>query len=128
MGYTKKDDPLTYAIIGCCHTVHRNLGPGFEEVIYQRALALELQAAGLDFAREEWITVHYKDTEIGKKRVDFLVSDCLVEIKACSKLEPVHFMQTFSYVKASGCRVGLLVNFGGSSVEVERISGRKDGG
>jgi len=121
MPYGKQDDPLTYSIIGCCHAVHRGLGPGFEEVIYQRALALELQAAGLDFSREEWIPVHYRGKEVGKKRVDFIVVDCLVEIKACAQLEPVHFVQTLSYVKASGMRVGLLVNFGGKSVEVERI-------
>ncbi|MDO8588535.1 MAG: GxxExxY protein [Armatimonadota bacterium] len=124
MTFSKQDDPLTYKIIGCCQAVHRGLGPGFEEVIYQRALALELQAAGLDFAREAWITVHYRNMEAGKKRVDFVVSDCLVELKARDKLEPVHFVQTLSYVKASGCRVGLLVNFGGKSLEVERVVGR----
>lgn len=90
-------------------------------MFYQRALALELEAAGLEFVREEWIPIFYKGKELGRKRVDFVVGDCIIEIKAREKLEPVHFIQTLSYVKASGYRVGLLVNFGTKSVEVERV-------
>jgi GxxExxY protein len=121
MSHGERGDPHTYKIIGCCQAVHRELGPGFEEVIYQRALARELQSAGVEFAREEWINVNYKGQEIGKKRIDFVVGDCMLEIKARDALEPVHFVQTLSYLKASGYRIALLVNFGSKSLEVERI-------
>ncbi len=127
MPYGEEHDPVTYRIIGCCYRVHRELGPGFEELVYQRALALEFRAAGLEFDREVWIPVMYRGKEVGQKRVDFVVEDCLLEIKARDQLEPVHFVQTLSYLKASGYRVALLVNFGGKSVQVERISGPKAG-
>ena len=86
-------------------------------------MKLELDAAGLDIAREQWITVYYRNVEVGQKRVDFVVEDCLLEIKAREKIEPVHFIQTLSYLKASGYRVALLINFGAKSLEVERIVG-----
>ena len=121
MPYGKQDDPLTYKIIGCCQTVHRELGPGFEETIYQRALALELEAAGFDFTREEWIPVTYKGKDVGTKRIDFVVENCMLEIKAKDNLEPVHFVQALSYLKASGYEKGLLINFGSKALQVERL-------
>ncbi len=102
------------------------LGPGFEEVFYQRALARELQAAGLEFLREQWMDVTYKGECLGKKRVDFIVEEVLVEIKAKGALEDVDKVQTLSYLKASGYEVGLLVNFGGVTLEVKRIVNSKD--
>jgi GxxExxY protein len=102
--------------------VHRQLGPGFEEVIYQRALALELPAHGLEFSREAWIDVYYKTQEIGHKRVDFVINEVLAEIKAKAKLEEVDFVQTLSYLKASGYKVGWLLNFGSAKVEIKRVA------
>jgi len=102
--------------------VHRQLGPGFEEVIYQRALALELPGHGLEFSREVWIDVYYKTQEIGHKRVDFVIDEVLVEIKAKAKLEDVDFVQTLSYLKASGYKVGLLLNFGSTKMEINRVA------
>lgn len=118
---------LTSRIIGCCIEVHKTLGPGFEEVFYQRALLRELLAEGLDAAREVDIEVTYKDVVLGKKRVDFVVEDCLVEIKARSALEDVDKVQTLSYLKASGLRIGLLVNFGGPKIEIVRLANTKRG-
>ena len=113
---------LTSRIIGCCIEVHRTLGPGFEEVFYQRALLRELDAAGLDAAREVDIEVTYKGVNLGKKRVDFVVGECMLEIKARAVLEDVDRVQALSYLKASGYQVGLLVNFGGPKIEVVRLA------
>ncbi len=113
---------LTSRIIGCCIEVHKTLGPGFEEVFYQRALLQELVAAGLDAAREVDIVVTYKGVSLGKKRVDFVVGECMLEIKARAVLEDVDRVQALSYLKASGYQVGLLVNFGGPKIEVVRLA------
>jgi len=112
---------LTSRILACCIEVHRTLGPGFEEVFYQRALLREMDAAGLDVAREVDIEVCYKGLSLGKKRVDFVVGDCMVEIKARAELQDVDKVQALSYLKASGYTVGLLVNFGGVKIEVKRL-------
>lgn len=117
---------ITSRIIACAIEVHKALGPGFEEVFYQRALERELSAAGLEATREVWIDVHYKGTLLGKKRVDFVIQDCLLEIKAKAALEDVDKVQTLSYLKASGYSVGLLINFGGVEVEVKRLANTKD--
>ncbi len=114
-------DDGTYPIIGACLRVHKELGPGFREIIYQRALALEFQASDLDFAREEWISVHYRGQVIGKQRVDFIVGDIMIEIKAISTLEREDYVQAVSYLKASGHRLGLLVNFGKEKLDVHRL-------
>lgn len=100
------DFVLTGKIIGAAIEVHNTLGPGFEEVIYQRALELELQAANLDYAREEWIPIHYKQRELGKRRVDFLVENCVVELKAKASFEDRDFIQTINYLRASGYELG----------------------
>jgi len=117
---------LTAKIIAAAQEVHRTLGPGFEEVIYQRALAKELPAQGLEFAREVWIDVLYKGENIGKKRVDFFIYDrsgsVMVEIKAKAQLEDVAFVQTLSYLRASGLKVGLLLNFGGRQLQIKRLA------
>jgi GxxExxY protein len=122
--YVKAEYPLsgvTARLIAAAKEVYRKLGPGFEEVIYQRALALELPAHDLEFSREVWIDIHYKGRKIGRKRVDFIVDEVMVEIKAKAKLEPVDFVQTLSYLKASGYKVGLLLNFGASKLEIKRL-------
>jgi GxxExxY protein len=113
---------LTARIIAAATEVHRQLGPGFEEVIYQRALARELPAHDLEFSREVWIDVYYKGEKVGRKRVDFIVDEVMVEIKAKAALEPVDFIQTLSYLKAAGYKVGLLINFGGQKLAVKRLA------
>ena len=126
--YVRKEYPLsalTGRILGAAKEVHTELGPGFEEVIYQRALALEFPAHDLDFSREVWIDVYYKGEKVGRKRVDFFVGDdtgdVLVEIKAKTVLEEVDFVQTLSYLKASGHTVALLLNFGAKQLGIKRI-------
>jgi len=122
--YVKAEYPLsdvTARIIAAAKEVYQGLGPGFEEVIYQRALARELPAHDLEFSREVWIDVHYKGEKVGRKRVDFIIDEVMVEIKAKAALEPVDFVQTLSYLRASGYRVGLLLNFGASKLEIKRL-------
>lgn len=111
----------TKLIIKACFDVHYNLGLGFEEKIYQRALARELQAEGLDFSREVWIDVYYKDRKIAKKRVDFIIENCLLEIKAKESFEDRDFIQTLSYLKAMKYKVALLVNFGSKKLGIKRF-------
>ena len=89
----RTDDPRTSAILAAAYEVHNTLGPGFEEVFYQRALAREFAARDLDFAREVEITVDYKGEKLGTKRVDFMVGDVMVEIKACNAFAPEHYVQ-----------------------------------
>jgi GxxExxY protein len=113
---------ITARIIAAATQVHKSLGPGFEEVIYQRALALELPAYDLEYSREVWIEVFYKGVKVGKKRVDFMIEDVMVEIKARSEIEEVHFVQALSYLKASGYKVGLLLNFGAKKLQIRRLA------
>jgi GxxExxY protein len=113
---------ITARIIAAATQVHKSLGPGFEEVIYQRSLALELPAYDLEYSREVWIDVFYKGVKVGKKRVDFLIEDVMVEIKARSEIEEVHFVQALSYLKASGYKVGLLLNFGAQKLQIRRLA------
>lgn len=116
---------LTAKIIAAAQEVHRTLGPGFEEVFYQRAMSKEVQASGQEHAREVWIDVFYKGEKLGRKRVDFVIDVCMVETKAKAALEPVDFVQTLSYLKASGYEIGLLINFGGPKLEVKRLINTK---
>ena len=96
----EKDD-LTYTVIGCAMKVHRKLGNGFQEVIYQRCLAIEFERAGLNSAREVPQTIYYDDIEVGSRRADFIINDELViEIKAVINLEDVHLAQAKNYVVA----------------------------
>lgn len=123
--YVKTEYPMseiTARIIAAATEVHRELGPGFQEVIYQRALAKELPSHGLEFSREEWIDVHYKGERVGRKRVDFVIEEVMVEIKAKAELEAVALVQALSYLKASGYRVGLLLNFGAPKLEIKRLA------
>ncbi|RDV12958.1 GxxExxY protein [Pontibacter diazotrophicus] len=118
----KIEDELTYRIIGCSMKVHGTLGNGFQEVIYQRALAIELEKAQLSFARELEMPIFYDMIEIGSRRVDFLVENkVLVELKALVKLEDVHLAQGLNYLIAYKLDIGLLLNFGAKSLEVKRL-------
>jgi len=113
---------ITARIIAAAQEVHRELGPGFEELIYQRALARELPVHQLEFSREVWIDVHYKGEKVGRKRVDFIIDQVMVELKAKAELEPVDFVQALSYLKASGYQVGLLLNFGSPKLQIKRLA------
>lgn len=108
---------LTYKIIGCAMKVHNTLGNGFQEVIYQRCLAIELEKAGLNFAREQEHTIYYEGIEVGKRRADFVVENkVIVELKALINLEDVHLAQAKNYVVAYDFPLGLLINFGSTSL------------
>src|ERR1035437_6069026 len=115
---------ITEKIIGASFEVHKFLGNGFQEVIYQRALSYELQKTGLDFAREIEQDIFYKDLQepFGNRRADFIVAGkILVELKAIIKLEDVHIAQTLNYLRAYKLEVGLLINFGSKSLEFKRL-------
>ena len=102
--------------------VHNTLGNGFQEVIYQRALAIELERAGLGFVREQEIPIYYEDVEIGTRRADFLIENTvMVELKALIRLEDVHLAQGLNYLVAYQLDKGLLINFGAKSLEVKRL-------
>lgn len=116
------NDPLTYKIIGCAQKVHSTLGNGFQEVLYQRALAIELKKTGLNFVRELEMPIFYNEQEIGTRRVDFLVENSvLVELKALVQLEDVHLAQGLNYLVAYKLDKGLLINFGARSLQVKRL-------
>ncbi len=118
----KIEDSLTYKIIGCAMKVHAVLGNGFQEVIYQRALAIEMSKACLSFTRELEIAIFYDEQDIGTRRVDFLVeNEVLVELKALLALEDVHLSQGLNYLVAYKLDKGLLLNFGAKSLEVKRL-------
>lgn len=115
---------ITEKIIGASFEVHKFFGNGFQEVIYQRALAWEMKQAGLEFAREIEQDIYYKGLPepIGTRRADFVVEDkVLVELKALVKLEDVHLAQALNYLKAYRLEVGLLINFGAKSLEFKRL-------
>ena len=112
---------ITSRIIRIAQTVHHELGPGFREVIYQRALALEFDAQDLAFEREVEMKVYYRKQEVGTLRVDFIVKEVMVEIKARSELQDADYVQTLSYLKASGNQVGLLLNFGVRKLQIKRL-------
>ena len=102
--------------------VHSTLGNGFQEVIYQRALAIEMRKAGLDFQREMEMPIFYEDEQIGTRRVDFFVEDkIMVELKAITQLEKVHLAQALNYLEAYKMEIGLLINFGETSLKFHRI-------
>lgn len=115
---------ITEKIIGASFEVHKFLGNGFQEVIYQRALAHELNQVRLNFVREIEQSIFYKELKepIGTRRADFVVEGkVLVELKAVIKLEDVHMAQALNYLKAYKLEIGLLINFGSKSLEFKRL-------
>ena len=115
-------DDLTYTVTGCAIKVHNNLGNGFQEVIYQRALSIELRNAGVEFTREQEIPIIYEGEEIGTRRADFMINgQLLVELKALIKLDDVHLAQGLNYLVAYQLDKGLLLNFGAQSLEIKRL-------
>lgn len=121
-----KYSDLTARIIGCAMTVHKTLGNGFQEVIYQRALEIEMKMEGISFCREQEMPIFYRGHQIGSRRVDFLVDGVIsVELKAISKLEDVHYAQAINYLEAYNLEIGLLINFGEMSLMFRRLTNKK---
>ena len=117
-----KDEEITFKVIGCAMKVHNTLGNGFQEVIYQRCLAIELGKAGLSFGREVEQTIFYEGTEVGTRRADFVVEEkIIVEIKAVINIEDVHLAQAKNYVVAYDFPTGLLINFGATSLQYKKV-------
>ena len=121
-----KYSELTSKIIGCAMKVHSALGNGFQEVIYQRALVIEMEDSGLVFSREHEMPIYYKQKQIGTRRVDFLVEEKIsVELKAIISLEDVHLAQAINYLEAYDLEIGLLINFGSKSLMFKRLANKK---
>jgi GxxExxY protein len=117
-----KEEEITYKIIGCAIKVHNTLGNGFQEVIYQRCLAIEFERAELSFGREIEQTIFYEGIEVGTRRADFVVEEkVIVELKAIINLEDVHLAQAKNYVVAYDFPTGLLINFGSTSLQYKKV-------
>lgn len=115
-------EAVTHKIIGCAMKVHSTLGNGFQEVIYQRALAIEFEKQGLGYQREMEMIIHYDGVNIGTRRVDFFVEEnIMVELKALIQLEDVHLAQAMNYCQAYNLPIGLLINFGAKSLQFKRV-------
>ena len=127
--YTNEKYPLselTGNIIKCALEVHKYLGNGFQEVIYQRALAIEFARQNVEYEREFEMPLYYKGEHIGTRRVDFFVEGkVMVEIKAVIKLQDVHLAQAINYLEAYQMEVGLLINFGSKSLDFKRVMNKK---
>jgi GxxExxY protein len=121
-----KHSELTSKVIGCAMRVHSALGNGFQEVIYQRALQIEMSLADIPFSREFEMPIYYRNNRIGTRRVDFLVDGLLsVELKAKTKVEDVHFALAINYLEAYNLETGLLINFGERSLNFKRLKNNK---
>jgi len=121
-----KYSELTSKIIGCAMTVHNTLGSGFQEVIYQRALEIEMSLAGLYFKREFDMPIMYREVQIGTRRVDFFVEEKVsVEIKAVSQMDDTNLAQALNYLEVYNLEVGLLINFGERSLKFKRLLNKK---
>lgn len=121
-----KHSDITGRIIGAAMKVHSTLGNGFQEVIYQRALDIEMKEQGLTASREHEMDIFYRGIKIGNRRVDFFVEDkVMVEIKAVSVLDDAHLAQAINYLEAYGLEIGLLLNFGAKSLQYRRVINSK---
>ena len=117
-----KYSEITEKVIGCSMKVHSTLGNGFQEVIYQRALAIELEKANVLYVRELEMPIFYDRINIGTRRVDFLVEEkIMVELKAVTQIEKVHMAQALNYLEAYKLEIGLLINFGNTRLEFKRL-------
>lgn len=109
---TADTDELARRVIGCAIEVHRHLGPGYDESVYEKALCEELKISGIKFSQQHQIKVFYKGLEVGEGFVDLLIEDKLIiELKSVSSILPIHLAQTLSYLKALNLKLGLLINF-----------------
>lgn len=117
-----KYSDITAKIIGCAMEVHNNLGNGFQEVVYQRALSIELNLQNINHEREKEMPLTYKGFDIETRRVDFFVNEkIMVEIKAIKELEDVHLAQAINYLEAYNMEIGLLINFGNTKLQFKRV-------
>jgi GxxExxY protein len=117
---------LQLIVLGCAFEVHKILGNGFQEVIYQRALEEEFKIRGISFSREFEMPIFYKEKQVGVRRVDFLVNDVIsIELKAIINLEDVHLAQAINYLEAYNVEIGMLLNFGAKSLEYKRLINSK---
>lgn len=117
---------ISEKVIGASFRIHNTLGTGFQEVIYQRALELELKTNQIEYVREFEMPIYYMDQHIGTRRVDFLVKGIIsVELKAVTKLEDVHLAQAMNYLEAYNLEIGLLINFGSKKLEFHRFTNKK---
>ncbi len=115
-------DEITFKIIGYAMKVHNTLGSGFQEVIYQRCLALEMKQVGLNFEREKEQIIYYNSIEVGSRRADFIVENIIVvELKALINLEDIHLAQAKNYTVAYNFPIGLLINFGALSLQYKKV-------
>lgn len=127
--YTDKADSfdgahaeLTERIIGCAYTVHNELGPGFIEIVYENALAIELEKAGISFKRQVPVNVYYSGRQVGMHRLDLTAEDkVVVELKAKDSFSESDEANALSYLKATGLTIGLLLNFGTPSLKIKRL-------
>ena len=121
-----EQDKITHEIIGCAMEVHNILGNGFQEVVYQRALSIEMKLRNIEHQREFEMPLFYKGFDVGQRRVDFLVAkEISVEIKAIIHLEDVHLAQAMNYLEAYNLQTGLLINFGAKSLQFKRLFNKK---
>ncbi|MCL2291311.1 MAG: GxxExxY protein [Bacteroidetes bacterium] len=122
----REQDAITHKIIGCAMEVHSTLGNGFQEVVYQRALSIEMRLQTIEHQREFGMPLFYKGIDVGQRRVDFLVANEIsVEIKAIVNLEDVHLAQAINYLEAYNLQTGLLINFGAKSLQFKRLFNKK---
>jgi GxxExxY protein len=123
MKAAEERDPQTYAIIGAAMEIHRQLGHGFLEAVYQDAAVIEFKLRKIPFEKEVFLPIHYKDTRLPSQyRADFICfSEIIVEFKALSRLSNVEEAQLLNYLKATGLQRGLLINYGASSLQYKRL-------
>jgi len=113
---------LSSRIINAAIKVHKTLGPGFLETIYERALCIELEKQGIAFESQKEVEISYEGVAVGTHRIDLIVEDkVIVELKAHKELEDIHFAQVRSYLKATGLRLGLVLNFGKATLKIKRV-------
>ena len=123
---TQAINELTHKIIGCAMQVYNTLGSGFQEAIYQRSLAIEMKLGGLRFEREKEISIFYRNELVGNRRADFFVEECIMlELKAVDTINDLYKAQTINYLEAYSLADGLLINFGGLSLEFKRMYNKK---
>lgn len=116
---------LTGRIIGCAMEVHKILGNGFQELVYQKAMAIEMLIQGIPYAREFVMPVYYKSRQIHTRRVDFLVDPISVELKAVSAMDDAHLSQGINYLEVYNLEIGLLINFGSKRLQFKRLINSK---
>src|SRR4030042_1992351 len=117
-----KLDDLSHRIIGVAIDVHKKLGPGFQEKIYEEALLKEFQKSGIGYEKQKVVRVDYNGVNLGNQRIDLLVDgEVILEIKACTKIIPIHRDQVISYLKTMNKKLGLILNFGRRRLEIKRV-------